>query len=74
MNLERIATDGAPAAIGPYSQAIVAGDMVFCSGQLGLDPATGELADGIAAQAERALADLGAVLGRPAAPMPTSPR
>ncbi len=62
MNLERIATDGAPAAIGPYSQAIVAGDMVFCSGQLGLDPATGELADGVAAQAERALANLGAVL------------
>ena len=62
MNLERIATEGAPAAIGPYSQAIVAGDLVFCSGQLGLDPATGELADGIAAQAERALVNLGAVL------------
>ena len=38
MNLERIATDGAPAAIGPYSQAIVAGDIVFCSGQLGTRP------------------------------------
>ncbi len=62
MNLERIATDGAPAAIGPYSQAIAAGDVVFCSGQLGLDPSTGELADGIAAQAERALTNLGAVL------------
>jgi len=63
MNQQRIATDGAPAALGPYSQAIVAGDFVFCSGQLGLDPATGELADGIAAQAERALLNLGAVLG-----------
>jgi 2-iminobutanoate/2-iminopropanoate deaminase len=62
MNLERIATEGAPAAIGPYSQAIVAGDLVFCSGQLGLDPATGELVAGIAAQAERALTNLGAVL------------
>jgi 2-iminobutanoate/2-iminopropanoate deaminase len=62
MNLERIATDGAPTAIGPYSQAIVAGDAVYCSGQLGLDPGTGELVDGIAGQAERALTNLGAVL------------
>jgi 2-iminobutanoate/2-iminopropanoate deaminase len=62
MNQQPIATDGAPAALGPYSQAIVAGDFVFCSGQLGLDPATGELAEGITAQAERALQNLGAVL------------
>ena len=54
---------GAPAAIGPYSQAIVSGDLVFCSGQLGLDPATGELVEGgVEAQAERALRNLGAVL------------
>ena len=47
---------GAPAAIGPYHQAIRSGDLLFCSGQLGLDPATGELvAGGTAAQAERAL-------------------
>jgi 2-iminobutanoate/2-iminopropanoate deaminase len=59
---QRIATDGAPAALGPYSQAIVAGDYVFCSGQLGLDPASGQLADGLAAQADRALRNLGAVL------------
>ncbi|MET1231588.1 MAG: RidA family protein [Candidatus Limnocylindrales bacterium] len=59
---QRIATDQAPAALGPYSQAIVAGDYVFCSGQIGLDPVTGELADGIAAQADRALRNLGAVL------------
>ena len=59
---QHIATDGAPAALGPYSQAIVAGDYVFCSGQLGLDPASGQLADGLAAQADRALRNLGAVL------------
>ena len=57
-----IATDGAPAALGPYSQGIQAGELVFCSGQLGLDPRTGELADGVAAQAERALRNIGAVL------------
>jgi 2-iminobutanoate/2-iminopropanoate deaminase len=62
MNHQRIATEGAPAALGPYSQAIVAGDYVFCSGQLGLEPPAGELADGIAAQADRALRNLGAVL------------
>jgi 2-iminobutanoate/2-iminopropanoate deaminase len=62
MNQQRIATDGAPAAIGPYSQGIVSGDYVFCSGQLGLDPVTGELAEGVAAQADRALRNLGAVL------------
>jgi 2-iminobutanoate/2-iminopropanoate deaminase len=58
----RIATDGAPAAIGPYSQGIDAGDFVFCSGQLGLDPASGELAEGVVAQAERSMRNLGAVL------------
>jgi 2-iminobutanoate/2-iminopropanoate deaminase len=58
----RITTDGAPVALGPYSQGIDAGDFVFCSGQLGLDPASGELAEGVAAQAERALRNLGAVL------------
>ena len=59
---QRITTDGAPAAIGPYSQGIVAGELIFCSGQLGLDPATGALAEGIAGQADRALRNLGAVL------------
>ena len=62
MNQQPIATDEAPRAIGPYSQAIVAGDYVFCSGQIGVAPATGDLADGLAAQAERALLNLGAVL------------
>jgi len=57
-----VRTSGAPEAIGPYSQAIAIDGFVFCSGQLGLDPATGELVDGIDAQAERALRNLGAVL------------
>jgi 2-iminobutanoate/2-iminopropanoate deaminase len=57
-----ISASGAPAALGPYSHAIGHGDLVFCSGQLGLDPATGELADGVEAQAERALSNLMAVL------------
>lgn len=58
-----ISTDGAPAAAGPYSQAIRAGDLVFTAGQLGIDPASGELVgDGAAEQAERALVNLGAIL------------
>lgn len=58
-----IQTQAAPAAIGPYSQAVVAGDMVFASGQLGLDPQTGEMkgAD-LATQARQALTNLKAVL------------
>jgi 2-iminobutanoate/2-iminopropanoate deaminase len=62
MTRQAISTGGAPGAIGPYSQAIRSGDMVFCSGQLGLDPATGELADGVEAQADRALRNLRSVL------------
>ncbi|MEI8333408.1 MAG: RidA family protein [Chloroflexota bacterium] len=62
MSREAIATSGAPGAIGPYSQAIAAGGLLFCSGQLGLEPATGELADGVEAQAERALRNIMAVL------------
>lgn len=63
MSKRRIATTGAPAAIGPYSQAIDAGGQIFCSGQVGLDPASGELvAGGIKAESQRALRNLGAVL------------
>lgn len=62
MNRQAITTSGAPAALGPYSQAIVSGDLVFCAGQLGLDPVTGELAVGIEAQADRALRNVSAVL------------
>ena len=58
-----IHTDLAPQAIGPYSQAIRAGDMVFTAGQIGLDPAKGELvAGGIEAETRRALDNLSAVL------------
>lgn len=60
---KRISTSSAPAAIGPYSQAIVAGGLVHCSGQIALDPATGALIQGdVSAQAERVLANLAAVL------------
>ena len=63
MTRQAVSTNGAPAAIGPYSQGIASGDLVFCSGQLGLDPATGEMVEGgVEAQAERALRNLGAVL------------
>lgn len=61
-NREAISTDGAPAAAGPYSQAIRAGDLVFTTGQLGMDPASGELAPDIAGQAKRALRNLEAIL------------
>ena len=58
-----IATDQAPAAIGPYSQAVRAGDQVFTSGQIGLDPRTGELVEGgIEAQTRRVLENLTHVL------------
>ncbi len=60
---EVIVTDQAPAAVGPYSQGIRAGDFVFTAGQLGLDPATGKLVEGgVEAQAQRALINLKAVL------------
>lgn len=60
---EKISTKSAPAAIGPYSQAVKAGGFVFTSGQIALDPATGEIvAGGIAEQAERVMKNLEAVL------------
>ncbi|HEY5435637.1 MAG TPA: Rid family detoxifying hydrolase [Candidatus Limnocylindrales bacterium] len=62
MTRDAIATAGAPAAIGPYSQAIAFDGLVFCSGQLGLDPATGVLVEGVEAQAERSMQNLTAVL------------
>lgn len=51
--MKKIATDKAPAAIGPYSQGYIAGNLVFTSGQIPIDPATGELKSGIAEQAEQ---------------------
>jgi 2-iminobutanoate/2-iminopropanoate deaminase len=59
---DAISTDAAPAAAGPYSQAIRAGELVFTAGQLGMDPASGELAADIGGQAERALRNLEAIL------------
>jgi reactive intermediate/imine deaminase len=62
MPRQPIHSDRAPAAIGPYSQAVRAGDTVYCSGQIPLDPATGELVAGdIAVQARRAFDNLRAV-------------
>jgi 2-iminobutanoate/2-iminopropanoate deaminase len=58
-----INTPDAPAAVGPYNQAIAAGDYLFCSGQIPLDPATAKLIDGdVSAQTRRVLANLQAVL------------
>jgi 2-iminobutanoate/2-iminopropanoate deaminase len=58
-----VETEKAPKPIGPYSQAIDTGGIVFCAGQIGLDPATGKLVDGgVAAETERAIANLAAVL------------
>jgi 2-iminobutanoate/2-iminopropanoate deaminase len=63
MSRQAISTTSAPAAIGPYSQGIALDDLVFCSGQIGLDPASGVLVEGgVEAQAERALQNLAAVL------------
>ena len=59
---QSVASDAAPAALGPYSQAIVAGGFVFCSGTAGIDPETGQAADGIEAQTEQALQNLSAIL------------
>jgi 2-iminobutanoate/2-iminopropanoate deaminase len=60
---QAVTTSGAPSAIGPYSQGIAIDGFVFCSGQIGLDPATGELVPGgVEAEADRALRNLAAVL------------
>lgn len=60
---QQISTPNAPAAVGAYSQAIRVGDLVFTAGQLGIDPASGEMAGaGVAEQAERAIANLEAIL------------
>jgi len=62
MTRKAISTDNAPSALGPYSQAIVAAGLVFCSGTAGIDPATGVPGDGIEAQTELALHNLDAIL------------
>lgn len=60
--MTHVSTPNAPAALGPYSQAVDTGSTVYCSGQLGLDPATGNLTDGVQAQTHQALKNLRAVL------------
>jgi 2-iminobutanoate/2-iminopropanoate deaminase len=63
MHQDIIATDKAPAAVGPYSQAVRVGDFVFTAGQIPLDPATGQLVEGgIEVQARQALTNVSAVL------------
>ena len=63
MSKRIISTPHAPAAIGTYSQAVAAANVVYMSGQIGLDPRKNELAEGIAAQTKQVLANLEAVLG-----------
>jgi 2-iminobutanoate/2-iminopropanoate deaminase len=63
LKLEILHTEKAPAAIGPYSQAVKCGNMLFCSGQIPLDPATGEMVTGdIVRQAERVMVNIEAML------------
>ena len=62
MEIKAVSTVNAPAAIGPYSQAIAAGEFVYLSGQLGVDPATGNMENSVEAQAERAISNMKAIL------------
>ena len=63
MDLRTVSTEKAPKAIGPYSQAIVTGDLIFCAGQIAIDPATGEFVGGeIKLQTARVIENLAAVL------------
>ena len=69
MNRHASSTEHAPAALGPYSQAIVAGGFVFCSGTAGIDPESGSIPEGIEAQTDQALRNLAAVLNAAGASM-----
>jgi 2-iminobutanoate/2-iminopropanoate deaminase len=71
MDRRAVSTEHAPAAIGPYSQAIVAGGFVFCSGTAGIEPETGEIPEGIEAQTRLALSNLSAILTAAGASMAT---
>lgn len=63
MAMNKISTNKAPAAIGPYSQGIITGNLLFTSGQIALDPATGEIVgENITLQAEQVMKNLGAIL------------
>ena len=60
--MKTVATDKAPAAIGPYSQAQIVGNLVYTSGQIGIDPATGAIVEGLEAQAEQVFTNLSELL------------
>jgi len=60
--IKEIFTSKAPKPIGPYSQAIISGNLIFCSGQIGINPDTGELAEGIEAQTKQVLKNLKEIL------------
>lgn len=60
--MKTITSPNAPKAVGPYSQAVFTGDFIFCSGQIGLDPKTGELADGLESQVKQIFQNIKAVL------------
>ena len=60
--MKTVSTDKAPAAIGPYSQAQIVGNLVFCSGQIPIIPASGELAQGLEAQAHQVFQNISALL------------
>jgi 2-iminobutanoate/2-iminopropanoate deaminase len=63
MSVQPVPTPNAPAVAGPYSPAVRAGDWIVCAGQVGLDPATGKIVDGVEAQTRQVLANIAAVLG-----------
>lgn len=67
--MKRIETAAAPAAIGPYSQAYLTNGLLFTSGQIAIDPATGALPDGIKAQADQACRNVAAILDAAGIPM-----
>ncbi len=69
MNKEAIFSDNAPSAIGPYSPGVKLGNMLYMSGQLGLDPATGKLPEGVEAQAEQSLTNIENLLAEAGATM-----
>lgn len=62
MEKEIIATTNAPGAVGPYVQAVKVNGMVYCSGQLGIDPAVGKMPEGVEAQAHCSMKNMGAIL------------
>ena len=62
MSRQIIHTNNAPAAVGPYSQAVKAGNLLYTAGQIGLDPATGKMRSGLEAQAQQVMANLQAIL------------